>query len=611
MPLVAYTSSKGSQFHKNEVLPKLLAVNFFPNVDQQEEVFLDAYVCLLSLEPSQTKKMLVSTDHVLVLEGDVINQGSLDKILKKIIMEGDQCIEQFNGNFNLLLYDRRSHVLKAFNCHTSLYNLYLHKMGGGIVIASNIRSIIRCMTNDPSLELQSLYRFFVFGYVFGDGTLLKEVERFGPASAVTVDGENVSTETYWKPKFGDYFDLDLKGVSHEFNRRLIEATEERFRYFTDIKIFLSGGLDSRLIAGAAEKSGISAETVTYGFEGSRDLIYGAMTSERLGFENHQYVTEPGISTKYSDLLSLVVWLTASETNIKSFTSFKYHPFLLERGVKNYSHGGLIGLVSTKLIQPYMLYPTSMSEKIDHTFERLTQKSSGNWHGILKHEFYEEQTEVAKSAFSESYAEMEDPCFSNRFIAWYLRNREPRTTFNSMQINGYYFKGLMFFADNRLLDFYFKVPMRYRQEALWEKMSCLTLNEKMKDVPYQATGKPISVSLMQNLVNRVASKVFRNTRRGHKAKHKDPRRDTLTDIRLKDYLLDQINSASALPGVIDAESAETLVMSHFSGERDATLTILNLAAAFKFNELFLEDRCQSFPEEAKSLLSKIPYPKLKA
>jgi len=610
MPLAAYVSNQGAQYHKNEILPKLIDVNLIPNVDHREEVFVDDHVCILSFEPSADQKVLISESHVLALEGDVINIPSLDAILQKYLSDGDHSVEGFNGNFNLVIYDRRNHQLKALNCRASVYNLYIHAREDRVTIASNIRSIVRCMDQEPALDLQSLYRFFVFGYIFGDDTLLKGVRRVAPASVISVDGKRVDTKTYWQPTFSNEFDLDLRGVSDEFNQRLIEGTAERFAYFKDIKIFLSGGLDSRLIAGAAEKAGISAETVTYGFEGSRDLTYGRMTSERLGFPNHQYITEPGVSTTYSDLLSLVVWLTASETNIKSFTSTKYHPFLLERGVKNYSHGGTIGLVSTKLIQPYMLYPTEMCDKIAITFDRLRSRSVGNWDTILNPDFYNEQGRTAQHAFSESFNEMDDACFSNRFIAWYYRNREPRTTYNSMQINGYYFKGLMFFVDNRLLDFYFRVPLRYRQEALWEKMSCLTLNEKIKDVPYQATGKPISTSLTQNLINRVTSKLLRNTRFGYKAKHKDARRDTLTDTRLKAYLLDQLGEVSPLRDIIDKDSTEALINAHFSGERDVTLTILNLASAFKFNELFLKERCKSFPEEAKTLLARIPYPRLK-
>lgn len=607
MPIAVYLSRQGIEHHK-KIEKKLLKVNTLPNISRLSDSFTDKDICIICVtNDTVRKKLLVTERFVLALEGDVLNVTTLSDLLELYQKYGNNLPDQLNGNFNLIIYKRETQILKVFNCRSSLYDFYYYQQTDYLIFSSNLNSICVVAPDAMAIDYQSLYKLFSAHYIFGDGTLLQGVTRLAPASNITVIDYTLTKDTYWNPVFKDHFDLDLTSLTEEFNKRLIGAVKERFSYFKDIKIFLSGGLDSRLIAAAAEKAGLDTETVTYGFAGANDVVFGEMISQKLGYKNNQYITQPGISTKYSDILSLVIWLSGFDSNIKSMTSFKYHDFLINSRVTNYSHGSTIGLVSSKLIQPYMLLPISEEKKIQITFDRLTMSNSSSLQSIFRDDFINTYQHKALQEFTGRYKTINGCNFVDKFISWYVLNREPRTTYNSMKINGYYFNCICFFLDRNLLDFYFRVPLKYRQEALWEKKACLTLNEKIKDVPYHATGEKISVNLTYNLWARVKSKLIRNTKYADKVRHKDSRSDTLTDERLREYILDNVKSRSGMNDIVSQSSVEQLVKDHFSQQSDNTKTVLNLASLFKFIDIFLDKRCADLPTDAAIMLNNIPYP----
>ncbi len=605
MPLVAYLSDLGAS-QLNAKRNVLVEANSLPNVEQWLESFVDDHICIVSLTRSPREKIHVSEQYVVAVEGDVINVSGLPELLKRFQRDGTSFVESLNGNFNIVIYDRSKHDVTVVNCKASLHNFFYQQIENECVFSSNIRSIVRSSSASPSLNSLSLYKFLSFNYVFGDETMVSGIKRLPLGSVANASRQSVGVTAYWKPVFGDFIDKNPDGIAEEFNEKMIEATKLRFDYYKDITIFLSGGRDSRLIAAAAERAGVQAETVTYGIPGSADLEYGGEMAKRLGFPNHQYARSGG-HYKYSDHLSLLVWLNEAHSPIKPITSTQLHPFLIEKGVFNYSHGSTFGLLSSGFIPPYAFYPLTVENKIGIALGRL-----GCWQRnpeFLTQSFEHAHRGQMTSEFYDSFRNTPGKCFADRFLSWYYFHRESRLSFNTGGVNGYYFNGIHFFLDSNLLDFYFRVPLRARFEQLYQKKACITINPKIADVPNQETGRRMSGSLMVGFFDRVNEKLLRGTRWRKRVSHKDSRKDVAEDPELRTYLLDKANSNDFLPGVFNSDAIESMVNEHYSGSRDHTMKLLNVAALARFEDMYLKDRCAHFPEDAAKILHGIPYAKL--
>ena len=126
------------------------------------------------------------------------------------------------------------------------------------------------------------------GYAFGNSTLLREVRRQPWLSQTSTNG---TVSESFIPPHGL-----LGGSAKQIGGRLFELMcEEAETVCKDrerIYILLSGGLDSRVVAGVIKhlsdqkRIDCKIEAVTWGLSGCRDVAYGKIVAERLDFDWH-------------------------------------------------------------------------------------------------------------------------------------------------------------------------------------------------------------------------------------------------------------------------------------------------------------------------------------
>lgn len=139
--------------------------------------------------------------------------------------------------------------------------------------------------------LQSLCSFI---YPCADHTLIRNVVRQPWISQVTVAGVCKLDEI---PDHGLRW-MDGGQVADELHRRIREEVLAVCRDRRKIYILLSGGLDSRIIAGALAETYRQGELackpvgVTWGFEDSRDVVYARETARILDFDWVHIPTRP-------------------------------------------------------------------------------------------------------------------------------------------------------------------------------------------------------------------------------------------------------------------------------------------------------------------------------
>lgn len=138
------------------------------------------------------------------------------------------------------------------------------------------------LTWDPAAILGILG----FTYTCGDRTLVNEVKRLGWLSGIGPDGEPRLEEI---PAHGRRWQSPAE-IAEELNRLLRQEALEVCRERQEIYVLLSGGLDSRMVAGVLaglQKEGalpVKPIGVTWGLEDSRDVVYGRRIADMLGFE---------------------------------------------------------------------------------------------------------------------------------------------------------------------------------------------------------------------------------------------------------------------------------------------------------------------------------------
>lgn len=165
---------------------------------------------------------------------------------------GTDCISHFNGDFAAAILDENRDELILVRDRMGVKPLYYFREGERFVFASEIRSILAAGVK-AGLNEEQLQNFFVFKYVPGNETLFRGIRRLPPAHFMRIKLDTSQTEVrrYWNPS-DEKTQMDYGEAGSQLKSLVEDAV--RMRLVADVPVgnFLSGGLDSSIIAGCTK-----------------------------------------------------------------------------------------------------------------------------------------------------------------------------------------------------------------------------------------------------------------------------------------------------------------------------------------------------------------------
>jgi asparagine synthase (glutamine-hydrolysing) len=212
--------------------------------------------------------------------------------LQQYLKLGAAFLEGLQGSFILALVDHRRRAMMIANDRLGTYPTYFARFGGRFLFAPEVKALLCDPAADKQLDLTALAEYMRFQFLLGDKTFFRDVKLLPNASRmwVQLDAGEYEVEPYW--------DLGrLKGVERnigfedavdETGKRLRDAVARSGRGGQRAGLYLSGGLDSRVIAGFMQEAGIDFSTATYGLPTSRDFVYGNRLAKRLRTKHSRY-----------------------------------------------------------------------------------------------------------------------------------------------------------------------------------------------------------------------------------------------------------------------------------------------------------------------------------
>lgn len=116
--------------------------------------------------------------------------------------------------------------------------------------------------------------------------LVEDIKEFAPGTIY--DSEN-GFHTYYKVPNQTPLELDLAVHLRRVRETVESAVKKRLLSDVPLGAFLSGGLDSSIIAAVAKKYMPKLHTFSVGIEGSRDLLAARRVAQHIGSTHHEYV----------------------------------------------------------------------------------------------------------------------------------------------------------------------------------------------------------------------------------------------------------------------------------------------------------------------------------
>ena len=273
---------------------------------------------------------------------------------------GETAFCALNGMFAFALYDVRRERLFLVRDHLGIKPLYYTETNGYFIFASEIKAILAAEIYTPEINWQGAHDFFSYLFVPAPETMFRGIYQVPPAHFLEYDlraRRIVRIARYWDVaewgKQSSHKAADENSLAQELRSVMADAVGKQMVSDVPLGAFLSGGIDSNVIAGLmAEQSSRPVKTFTVLFDGAEMSYYDERVearriSEKFATEHHEL---PIDLSRPEEMLDLVEYFDQPFGN----TTF-YITHLLSRYTRQYVTVALSGAGGDELFGGYPRY----------------------------------------------------------------------------------------------------------------------------------------------------------------------------------------------------------------------------------------------------------------
>jgi asparagine synthase (glutamine-hydrolysing) len=217
----------------------------------------------------------------------------------------EKAVEKLRGMFAFTIWDKQEQTLFGARDPFGIKPYFYFVDGERTFFASEKKSILLALENDV-LDYDSLQYYLTYQFVPEPNTMSKGIHKLEPGHYFTKKiGSPMDIKRYWKAHFNPIQKPESDFIK-EIQDVLIDSVKMHMRSDVPVGSFLSGGIDSSIIASIAKKFHPAIKTFSVGFEhqGFSEIDVAKETAEKLGVENISYVITP---QEYMNELPKIMW----------------------------------------------------------------------------------------------------------------------------------------------------------------------------------------------------------------------------------------------------------------------------------------------------------------
>lgn len=235
-----------------------------------------------------------------VLSDEDPTGGHAQRIATLYREHGPLFARHLRGEFLALIWDRARQELLLTNDRCGSYPMYYACDAGRLLFAPEVKALTGPADYPVRFDVTALAEYMRFQNLLGERTFVEGIRLLPYASALRfmLRSGALSIEAYWHlGEISPAASMTFPEAVREATRLLVRAVNRApARHRT--ALYLTGGLDSRLLLGLVDERHRPMTTITFGEHGSRDVVYGRrlaqLTKSRhhhVAFDNGQWVAD--------------------------------------------------------------------------------------------------------------------------------------------------------------------------------------------------------------------------------------------------------------------------------------------------------------------------------
>lgn len=271
-------------------------------------------------------------EQLIALGGQFQTSSDTEVILEGYRIWGPDCLARFDGMFAFALWDNQQRRLFCARDRFGKKPFFYTVQHGRLYFASELTGIEQLRHLSLTMNPQAVMRYLAYEYVPTPHSVYTEVQSLPPSHMLLLQDGNLSISRYWDMPMPDESDKRSDNeLCEELRFLLSRAVRRRMVSDVPLGVFLSGGIDSSIVAGLmARQSSTAIKTFSIGFsEASYDESrYARIVAKAFATDHHERVlsaeecadTLPGIISRMdvpmADASVAPTWLLSGVTREK-------------------------------------------------------------------------------------------------------------------------------------------------------------------------------------------------------------------------------------------------------------------------------------------------------
>ena len=208
-------------------------------------------------------------DHWLVYNGELYNhlalRDSLERVGHRYRSRSDtetivhayeewglEAFDRFDSMFALAIHDRPNERLVLARDRRGIKPLYYTWDGRTVEFASELKALVAERSATPGIDPTALWLYLCLGYVPSPHCIVSGVRKLEPGHALIVDHQGLRTHRFNEPK--PLAPPPRRDIIGRVRETVEAAIRKQLMSDVPVGVFLSGGLDSSIVAAIAARN---------------------------------------------------------------------------------------------------------------------------------------------------------------------------------------------------------------------------------------------------------------------------------------------------------------------------------------------------------------------
>jgi asparagine synthase (glutamine-hydrolysing) len=249
-------------------------------------------------------------------------------LLRAAECDWHESVHTLRGMFAFAAWDDTGGRLLLARDRLGKKPLYYVVERGVLYFASSLSTLRDTASKPYDFDVQAIDRYLTLGYIPAPGTVYRDVCKLAAGTRLVLDGGAVRVDQFWDLAAADPpFEGSFEDAVDHTDALLQDAVALRLQSDVPLGVFLSGGIDSSLVAAvAARQSPERIHTFSIGMDESEfdESGYAAEVAAHLGTEHRLFRVTPDLLTAlpemvwhygepFADSSALPTWLLSQQT----------------------------------------------------------------------------------------------------------------------------------------------------------------------------------------------------------------------------------------------------------------------------------------------------------